>query len=475
MLLNHSQVQSPGLRHLTTAHLAQTMTLLSMTMVELRQKIEAELATNPALEIMDERRCPNCNRVVAVYGPCPICSHPATPNQEEPIVYLSDRRDLYTSSQGNSVSVSDLPDDNFIPLIEDLPTYLMRQIAPDLASEDRLIAAHILTSLDDDGFLPIPINEIARYHHVPLSRVETVLSLIQHAEPIGVGAHSPQEALLIQIEVLAESRPVPQLAEQTIREEMDNLSRRQYAEMARHLGITQLKAKEIAQFISDNLNPYPARSHWGDIHYGTGETPPMYVQPDAIIRLLDERDPNSSLVIEVLTPYHGTLYINSLFRQAIREVQSDQKEQWKADLEHASLLIKCLQQRNNTMRRLMFTIAKRQRVFILRGDHYLIPMTRASLADELGVHESTISRAVAGKTIQVPNGRLVPLGRFFDRSLHIRAALRQIINTEQYPLSDSQIMVKLKEQGYDVARRTIAKYRSMEDILPARLRHPHAN
>jgi RNA polymerase sigma-54 factor len=102
-------------------------------------------------------------------------------------------------------------------------------------------------------------------------------------------------------------------------------------------------------------------------------------------------------------------------------------------------------------------------------------MTRASLADELGVHESTISRAVAGKTIQVPNGQLIPLERFFDRSLHIRAALRQIINTEQYPLSDSQIMVKLKEQGYDVARRTIAKYRSMEDILPARLRHPHAN
>jgi RNA polymerase sigma-54 factor len=305
--------------------------------------------------------------------------------------------------------------------------------------------------------------------------VQTVLSLIQHAEPIGVGAHSPQEALLIQIEVLAESRPVPQLAEQTIREEMDNLSRRQYAEMARHLGITQLRAKEIAQFISNNLNPYPARSHWGDIHYGTGETPPMYVQPDAIISLLDERDPNSSLVIEVLTPYHGTLYINSLFRQAIHEVQPDQMERWKADLEHASLLIKCLQQRNNTMRRLMFTIAKRQRVFILRGDHYLIPMTRASLADELGVHESTISRAVAGKTIQVPNGQLVPLERFFDRSLHIRAALRQIINTEQYPLSDSQIMVKLKEQGYDVARRTIAKYRSMEDILPARLRHPHAN
>lgn len=475
MLLNHSQVQSQQLRHLTTAHLAQTMTLLSMTMVELRQKIEAELAANPALEIMDERRCPNCNRIVAVRGPCPICSHPANIKQEEPIVYLSDRRDLYSSSQTSNISVSDLPDDNFTPNIEDLPTYVMRQIAPDLASEDRRIAAHILTSLDDDGLLSIPTIEIAHYQHVPLSRVEKALSLIQHAEPIGVGAHSPQQALLIQIEVLAENRPVPQLAEQIIREEMDNLCRRQYSEIARHFGISQQRAKEIAQFISDNLNPYPARSHWGDIHYGAKPTPPIYIQPDAIISLLDDRDPNSSLVIEVLTPFYGTLHINALFRQAIHEVHSDQVEQWKSDLEHASLLIKCLQQRNNTMRRLMFTIAKRQRDFILHGDHYLIPMTRACLAGELGVHESTISRAVAGKTVQVPNGQLIPLERFFDRSLHIRAALRQIIDIEQSPLSDSQIMAKLKEQGYDVARRTIAKYRAMEDILPARLRHPHAD
>jgi RNA polymerase sigma-54 factor len=475
MLLNHSQVQSQEQRHLTTAHLAQTMTLLSMTMVELRQKIEAELAANPALEIMDERHCPNCNRLVAVRGPCPICSHPTNINQEEPIVYLSDRRDLYSSSQTSNISVSDLPDDNFTPLIEDLPTYVMRQIAPDLASEDRIIAAHILTSLDDDGLLSIPTIEIAHYHHVPLSRVEKALSLIQHAEPIGVGAHSPQQALLIQIEVLAENRPVPQLAEQIIREEMDNLCRRQYSEIARRLGISQQRIKEIAQFISDNLNPYPARSHWGDIHYGAKPTPPIYIQPDAIISLLDDRDPNSSLVIEVLTPFYGTLHINSLFRQAIHEVHSDLVEQWKSDLEHASLLIKCLQQRNNTMRRLMFTIAKRQRDFILHGDHCLIPMTRACLAGELGVHESTISRAVAGKTVQVPNGQLIPLERFFDRSLHIRTALRQIIDIEQSPLSDSQIMAKLKEQGYDVARRTIAKYRAMEDILPARLRHPHAD
>lgn len=98
-------------------------------------------------------------------------------------------------------------------------------------------------------------------------------------------------------------------------------------------------------------------------------------------------------------------------------------------------------------------------------------MTRASLAEELGVHESTISRAVTNKTVQIPNGHLISLDRFFDRSLNVRTALRAIVSGEQKPLSDTQLAASLREQGFDVARRTVAKYRAMEGILPARLRH----
>ena len=116
-------------------------------------------------------------------------------------------------------------------------------------------------------------------------------------------------------------------------------------------------------------------------------------------------------------------------------------------------------------------LANKQRDFILKGDSYIKPLTRASLAEELEVHESTISRAVASKSLQLPSGQIIPVSRFFDRSLHIRTALKKIIENETTPLSDTKVVKLLAEKGYNIARRTVAKYRSMEGILPAHLRN----
>ena len=119
----------------------------------------------------------------------------------------------------------------------------------------------------------------------------------------------------------------------------------------------------------------------------------------------------------------------------------------------------------------MQRIVTLQRDYILRGEKYIRPITRAQIAETLEVHESTISRAVANKAVQMPNGRIIPLSNFFDRSLNVRTVLREIIAGEAYPLSDSQLADMLAEHGFIVARRTVAKYRSMEGILPANLRH----
>ncbi|OGO38991.1 MAG: hypothetical protein A2W35_02855 [Chloroflexi bacterium RBG_16_57_11] len=135
------------------------------------------------------------------------------------------------------------------------------------------------------------------------------------------------------------------------------------------------------------------------------------------------------------------------------------------------LLVKCLQQRDNTLVRLMQRLAVLQRHYILEGDAAMVPLTRAQLAGELEVHESTISRAVAGKAVQLPNKKIVPLAKWFDRSLNVRTALLNIIAQERQPLSDTKIVDLLADLGFNVARRTVAKYRSMEGILPARLRH----
>jgi RNA polymerase sigma-54 factor len=455
-----------SLRPLTTAHLAQTMALLELSAAELDQKIESSLAKNPALELRDTRHCPACGLAFPESGACPRCTASHATGLDQPVVFVSPRQDFYASRRSDPM---DQPEENLPQAVEDLPTFVLRQIAPELAFEDRRLAAHILSNLDEDGLLEIPLIEVARYHHASLEKVEKVLHQIQRAEPIGVGSPSPQEALLAQLEVLSETRPVPPLAAQAIKQGLDLMSRRQFGELGRLLGIRARRAEELADFIAGNLNPFPARAWWGDIRQGHGAAPVVYVYPDVVISWLQEGS-SPQLMVEVVSPFAGLLRVNPLFRGSLGEAPPEKAESWRSDLEQAELLVKCLQQRNNTLVRLMRRIAALQREYILNGDEYLQPLTRASLADELQVHESTISRAVSGKSVQLPNGHIVPLAKFFDRSLHVRAALKSIIDQETSPLSDNEIVNLLNHLGFSVARRTVAKYRAMEGILPSHLR-----
>jgi RNA polymerase sigma-54 factor len=461
------QSQRPLLRPVTTAHLAQTMTLLSLNALELKQRIESELATNPALELIEDRYCPSCHRPLANPGPCPICSRPKSEENDEAIVFVSPREDFIFSKTKSDDD--DLAYDEITAQQEDLPTYVLRQIAPDLAPEDRVLAVHILTGLDDDGFFRQPLVEVASYHHVPVSRVEKVIQLIQCADPLGVASATPQEALLVQLEMLAETQDVPPLARDAIDAGLDALSRRQYHELAHILGTNASTAREIAHFISNNLNPYPARAYWGESQQTAPKSEEVYYHPDIVITAPKDQE-EAPLVVEVISPMAGKLRINPLFKEAIPAAPSQKSEQWHEDYEKASLLVKCIQQRNHTMVRLMQRIASIQKSYIAKGDAHLLPTTRASLATALGVHESTISRAVSGKTVQLPNGRIVPLSKFFDRSLHVRAELIKIVDCETRPLTDTEIADILKKQGYQVARRTVAKYRAIEGIMPAHLR-----
>jgi RNA polymerase sigma-54 factor len=464
MFQGHYQATKP----LTSAHLAQTMTLLSLTTEELQQQVDSELASNPALELVEERRCPNCHRLLTGPGLCPICSRPLSTCPDEPIVFVSSREDMFT---GAGLPAEELPEDNLSTVIDDLPTYVLRQIAPELSPQDRPLAAYLLTHLNEDGFLTVTAFEVARYHHVPTPRIEAIIRQIQRCDPVGVGSANPQEALLVQLEVLSETQPVPHFAMQAVQEGMDLLSRHQYGDLARRLKISLLQTQKIARFISENLNPFPARSHWGDVRQGGESISKGYRNPDIIISFLNDR-PNNPLVVEIIMPYFGTLRVNPLFRQALHEAKDSKVDDWKADLERASLLVKCIQQRNHTMCRLMQRVVSLQQNFILHGATLLKPVTRARMARELDVHESTISRAVSAKSVQLPNKRIIPLSEFFDRSLNVRSVLKIIIEQESRPLSDAELVHLLAKEGFNVARRTVAKYRAMEGILPAHLRQP---
>ncbi len=176
-----------------------------------------------------------------------------------------------------------------------------------------------------------------------------------------------------------------------------------------------------------------------------------------------------------MLPLRGTLRVSTMFKEALKEAPPEKLDEYKSSIENANLLVKCLRQRNHTMVRLMRELVTMQQKFILKGNQHLSPTTRAQIAKELEVHESTISRAVSNKCTQLPNGRIIPLSQFFDRSLHIRTVLKQIIADEAKALSDTQLAECLAERGYKVARRTVAKYRSMEGILPAHLRSKSRN
>jgi RNA polymerase sigma-54 factor len=451
---------------MTTAHLAQTMALLTLTSDELQQKIESELSSNPALEVIEERRCPTCHRLIPEHGTCPVCSIPSNPNSDEPVVFLSPRDEFIPKKDYIDTEIDDEP---YAPAQEELPTYVLRQIAPDLQPDERGLAAFLLTHLDEDGFLTTTLTEVAQYTHAPLELVKRVQRLIQRADPVGVGSLNTREALLVQIESLEETGTVPPLTYQIVDECMDLLSHHQYAEIAHKYDIPQKQVTLIAQFISENLNPFPGRSHWGDVRQPNDDSPEVYHRPDILISFLNENSENP-LVVEIIMPISGTLQVNPMFKQAIQQADPDAKDELKGDLEKASLFVKCLQQRNHTMERLLTRVVSLQKEYIVKGEKYLKPVTRAQISKELEVHESTISRAVANKAVQLPNKKIIPLSSFFDRSLNVRTVLKEIIEKENKPLSDSDLVDVLSKAGYDVARRTVAKYRSIEGILPAHLR-----
>lgn len=461
-----SITQSQHLRPLTTAHLAQTMSLLLLSNIDLKKTIEAELSTNPALQVTRTTKCPSCRRLIRKNSTCSYCATKSETADNSPVIFVSPRNDFNSSTIYRQSEENDIIEET-IAAPDNLSYYVLRQIAPDLNREELTIAIHILSSLDDDGFLVSTPIEISNYNHIPLSTVNKILSQIQKSDPIGVASTSPKEALLVQLEALSETQKVPPYAQAAIQNGLELLGRHSYYELGKLLGISTEEADKTAKFIAENLNPYPARSFWGNKR--TAQPPTNVVYSPDIILTVQASNPGK-IFAEIIAPYTGLLQLNPLYRQEIKNKSSEKLEKWQTDYEKANLLIKCLAQRNNTMIRLVRLIINLQQNFILKGDNYLKPITRAFIAKELEVHESTISRAVSGKLIQLPNNRIIPFTRFFDRSLHIRAELVKIILSETEPLSDQRISELLNDQGYDVARRTVAKYRSIEGIMSARLR-----
>ena len=435
-----------------TAQLTQTMAFLELPAVDLEAQLAAELAHNPALELVPAGRCLNCGRPLRK-DHCSICQ--ATEASSALIVRVVDRPSFSGDDRQREEPELCAP--------ETLPEYVLRQVAVAVDDIERSIAVYLLAQLDDRGFLREPPAQIAADLQLPVERVLAVLRLIQHVDPPGIGACTVQECLLLQLESLNAEGHGHALASTLIADYWDLLSANRIRQAAHALHVSQGEVSSALDFIRHNLTPYPAQVYWNSRRVSAA--PPHLVpqQPDAVIY----RSPAGAtqpLIVEIVSPASGWLQVNAALKAALKQCDPEERERLRSSIERAQLIARCVQQRNQTMRRVLEVIVQEQTPYLLGNEPQPRPLKRAHLARQLDLHESTVSRAVGNKTIALPDGRVVLLAYFFDQSVAVRAAVQAIIDDELQPLSDDQIAQRLAAQGLRVARRTVSKYRTLKRI-----------
>src|SRR4030042_924120 len=216
-----------------------------------------------------------------------------------------------------------------------LEEYVLRQIMSDLKENERLIAAYILNQLDEDGFFTEELEDVADYYHVPVSKIEEILKIIQKADPVGIASASPEEAIRVQLSELRENGKVPETYLIIAEKYLHQLLKKQYKEISQEIKIPINEIIEAADYFSKNLNPYPTRAHWGTFRQPSTEKNQVYSNPDVIISHLNN-DPDQPLLVEVIIPYISFLDINPLYAQPIKEATDESKPELRSDYEKAN-------------------------------------------------------------------------------------------------------------------------------------------
>ena len=444
--------------------------LLQMPGQELAAAIARERDSNPAFDADERESCAYCgSRLEAPGRPCPACGMSIRTSNDANFDAV---RDMGACSAGGG----QFDDDGSDPMLRVAAHTgrgegLLQMLCSSIPAGDEEIAEFLVGSLDHHGFLaPTIVEDTADALSRADEDVERVLDALQRLDPPGIGARGAQECLLIQLRRLRDMGRARPMAEMLVREHLQDLAFRHFREVARHIGETP-KAVELEwQFIHDTLHPYP--THGYDPDFGEIAEAANHIRPDVVIRRRGER-----FEAEVVERQRYDLGVNKEYlwaRKHIAELGGDEsaKTHVRGYVEQAQSFIAALKQRWDTMQRVSDALIELQRDYIEYGQSALKPLTRADVAKRVGLHESTVSRATDGKFVLLPSGRTVSFDDFFDSSLPVKKALRELIAAEnpRRPLSDEQLARILGRDGFVIARRTIAKYREEEGILPSRLR-----
>jgi RNA polymerase sigma-54 factor len=462
-----------------TPQLQQAIKLLTLTHLEMTTLISQEMVENPMLEEIDGEM----DAGPADESREEMDTHEATADNFSGPELIEGSKDTFdwdsysesfnsTSSSSPNMKESQSPDDmpsyeNMVSKNQSLQEHLEWQLRMESLSTDQLnFCLDLIGNIDDDGYLEVPFDEIvARSKIEDRDEARGELGLVQHIDPVGGGAQNLEECLGIQARMLAERSP---LVELIIERNLKELEKKDYAKISKDFGVSKDKVKD-AELIIMGLNPKPGRL------VSAEET--QYVVPDIFVA-----EVGGEFVVQVNDEGVPRLRVSNLYKSLIKSSQSDSeaKEFVQDKLRAAMWLIKSIENRQKTIYKVANSIVRTQQEFFKKGPAFLKPMILKDIANEIGMHESTVSRVTTNKFMHTPIGTF-ELKYFFNAGIggknggidiageSLKLKIKEMIGNEdpKRPLSDQKISELLSTRDIVVARRTVAKYREMMGVAPS--------
>lgn len=478
-----------------TPQLQQAIKLLQLNRMELMEVVNQELVENPVLEelgeVPDGEPTPESENFTEDGGldaegqqtrdeeafTKPTPEEPLAPaandNNSEDINwdnYIDDYNSSSMTSPSMKESLDDLPSfENALTKTSTLEEHLMWQLSmTTLGEEEKKFGELVIGNLTDEGYLNASFEDICEEAEMDLEDAEEVLKLIQNFDPVGVGSRNLRECLLLQSKFLS---PRQELVEKIISEHLSDLEKKNYPGIAKSLGVPLSSVQEATRVIME-FEPKPGRNfQTSDTHYITPDIYVYKVADEFVISLNEDGLPKLRI-----SPYYKSVLQNA--KSDPTKGSKDTKDYVQEKLRSAVWLIRSIHNRQKTIYKVTEAIVRRQRDFFDKGVQMLKPMILKDVANDIGMHESTISRVTTNKYVHTPVG-IFELKYFFNSSIQssdgsealaseaVKEKLRQLVSKEDQrnPLSDQKIVELLAKENIDIARRTVAKYRDMLGIL----------
>ncbi len=458
------QSQSLSQQQKLAPQMQQSLQILQAPTLELRKLIQQELTENPTLE--DDTEEISIEETELEDDEFDEEFSRLSKMDDEWREYMAQTRASAPSREEQDEKRRFLFDSLVAPVT--LQEHLMEQLGTaDATNERRAIAEMLIGNIEDSGFLTTPVEDLCLAAGIPLPKLEAALGLIQSFHPVGVGAQDLRECLLIQLARLDKARS---LEYRIVDAHLDDLARKRYPQIARKLGVSLDHVSRAAEFIA-TLDPRPGRIF--------ADTFNPYITPDVVVERND-----GDWVVYLNDEQIPHLRISNTYKDIMARAESgrEARDYIREKIRSGKFLIKSIHQRQDTIRNISEEIVRRQVEFFDHGPSQLKPLNMAQVAESVGVHETTVSRAIAGKYMASVHG-VFEMKYFFKpgyqtddgesmSNTSVKSAVAEIIRGEdtRKPLSDDKIVNLLKDQGIVIARRTVAKYRDELNILPSHLR-----